>query len=345
MRAISFLLLLAGCVFAQSDALVEGLQQFQKGNYQAAEASLEKALAAEDSAEARTFLSLTRAATGGCAAVEDPLRKEFEANSDPRLRKLAGLGLVQCMLSRDDAMGAFPVLQKLAAEHPKDADVLFQMARLHMKAWNDTIRVMFRDTPASYRVNQISAEVFEIQGKYTEAVAEYRKAIAKSPAAVNLHYRLARAILMESHDPAALEVAREEFEEELILNPGDAVAHYQVGQILLAQQKRAEGIERIRKSIDLDPNFSRAMVALGKLRMEDREFDEAIAVLEAAVKIAPSSEGARYTLMRAYRRAGRNDDAMKQKEELETLQKPPEGEFTDFLKRIGEQPGATPAKP
>jgi tetratricopeptide (TPR) repeat protein len=345
MRAISLLLLLAGGVLAQSGALVEGLRQFQQGNYPAAEAGLQKALATEDSAEARTFLALSRAATGGCTVAEDPLRKAFESNSDDRLRKLAGLGLVQCLLSRDNVAGAFPVLQKLAADNPRDADVLFQTARMHMKAWNDTIRVMFRNTPASYRVNQISAEVFEIQGKHAEAISEYRKAIEKNPAAVNLHYRLARAILMESHDPAALETAREEFEKELALNPGDAVAHYQVGQILLAQQKRAEGIERIRKSIELDPEFSRAMVALGKLRMEDNELDEAIAVLEAAVKIAPSSESARYTLMRAYRRADRNDDAMEQKAALERLQKPPEGEFTDFLKRIGEQPGATPAKP
>jgi hypothetical protein len=43
--------------------------------------------------------------------------------------------------------------------------------------------------------------------------------------------------------------------------------------------------------------------------------------------------------MRAYRRAGRQEDALKQKEELERLQRPPEGEFTDFLKRIGEKPG------
>jgi hypothetical protein len=42
--------------------------------------------------------------------------------------------------------------------------------------------------------------------------------------------------------------------------------------------------------------------------------------------------------MRAYRRAGRQEDALKQKEELEKLQRPPEGEFADFLKRIGEKP-------
>ena len=341
MRVISLTLLLAGAVFAQGDPLVQGLEHFRKGDYLAAESSLRRAIEQADDPRARTFLALSRAATGRCSSVESDLRREFDRNSQAQLRKLAGLGLVQCLLSRDENASAFPVLTELRKEHPDDADVLFQTARMHMKAWNDTIREMFRHAPASYRVNQISAEVFEIQGKYTEAVSEYRKAIQKNPAAVNLHYRLARATLMESHAPEALDEARKEFELELKLNPNDAVAHYQVGQILLAQQQRTEGIGRIERAIELQPDFTRALVALGKIRMEDQQFDDAIRVLEEAVRVAPSSEAARYGLMRAYRRAGRKEDALKQKEELEKLQTPPEGEFTDFLKRIGEQPATT----
>ncbi len=124
---------------------------------------------------------------------------------------------------------------------PADADVLYQSARLHMKAWNDTLFEMFQKAPTSYRVNQISAEIFEIQGRYAEAAAEYRKAIEKNPAALNLHFRLGRALLLESHSPENLALARREFEAELALNPGDAVAEYEIGQILLAGQAAARG--------------------------------------------------------------------------------------------------------
>ena len=75
-------------------------------------------------------------------------------------------------------------------------------------------------TPASYRVNQLSAEIFETQNRFAEAAAEYRKAIQKNPQALNLHFRLGRAILLESHDPEALAAARKEFEAELALNAG-----------------------------------------------------------------------------------------------------------------------------
>jgi hypothetical protein len=40
----------------------------------------------------------------------------------------------------------------------------------------------------------------------------------------------------------------------------------------------------------------------------------------------------------AYRNAGRREDAMREKAELDKMQKTPEGEFTDFLKKLGNQP-------
>lgn len=207
-----------------------------------------------------------------------------------------------------------------------------------MKAWNEVVREMFEKTPASFRVNQLSAEIFEIQGKYTEAIAEYRKAIEKAPNTLNLHYRLARALLMESHEPAALEAARKEFEAELELNANDAVAHYQIAQILEAQQKSTEALPSLERAVELDPEFPEALIALGRARLAAGRHDDAIALLEKAVQLAPQSESAHYTLMLAYRNAGRREDAQRQSQRLNELQKSPEGEFTEFLKRIGEQP-------
>src|SRR5206468_12116926 len=167
-------------------------------------------------------------------------------------------------------------------------------------AWNDTVAQMFQKTPASFRVNQLSAEIFEIQGHYTEAVAEYRKAIKKAPAALDLHYRLGRAILMESHAPETLSRARQEFEAELKLNPNDAVAEYQVGQILAAENNPGAAA-RFERAAGLNPNFAEALVALGQLRLEAKRLPEAITLLERAVELQPKNESARYRLMVAYR--------------------------------------------
>jgi Flp pilus assembly protein TadD len=83
----------------------------------------------------------------------------------------------------------------------------------------------------------------------------------------------------------------------------------------------------------LKPDFVEAMVALAKLRPQS-----AIELLEKATTLAPRNESARYSLMIAYRNAGRVDDAQRQKVELDKLQRPPDGEFTEFLKKLGEKP-------
>jgi tetratricopeptide (TPR) repeat protein len=94
---------------------------------------------------------------------------------------------------------------------------------------------------------------------------------------------------------------------------------------------------RYQRALALDASFLEAMIALGKLRGEEKRYSEAIALLERAVAQTPQSEAARYNLMMVYRNAGRAEDAQRQKAELEKLRQPPAGEFTEFLKKLGEK--------
>jgi len=318
----------------QSDSVAQGIAAFNKGQYAEARAILEKAPPGE---HGRVFLALSRAALGECAAVAPELASQFERSADSDLRRLAGLAVVQCHVAAGRLGDAFPVVTKLEALYPKDADVLYQSARLYMKAWNDSVFRMFQQTPASFRVNQISAEIFEIENRYPEAIAEYRKAIAKNPAALNLHFRLGRALLMESHAPESLESAGKEFAAELALNPTDAVAEYQIGLIENARQKPAEAAARFERALALNPDFPEVLQAMAKSKIEAGQYDAAIGLLQRLVKLQPANEGAHYSLMMAYRDTGRNEEALREKAELEKLRRPPAGEFTEFLKRLGEK--------
>jgi tetratricopeptide (TPR) repeat protein len=332
--AVLFLLTSA---FAQ-DPVAKGIEEFHQGKYEAAKSTLEQALKHKSGdAHARTFLALSRAAAGGCDIAANDLYDAFTNNRDSDLRRLAGLALVQCHIAHDRLEAAIPVALTLQREFPADPDVLYQAARLHMKAWNDVVFQMFQKTPASYRVNQVSAEIFEIQGRYADAITEYRKAIEKNPAAINLHFRLGRALVLQSHSPDALSAARREFEAELQLNPSDAVAEYEVGQILLAQNKPHEAAPRLEHALTLSPDFGEALLAVAKLRADARHYDEAIPLLERAVRLQPANESAHYNLMLAYRNAGRAADAQREKAEVDKLKRPPSGEFTEFLKKLGEK--------
>jgi len=328
MRGIS---LLAVVVPLAAQTTADGVAAFRHGRYAEARAILEKVTTPD--ATARTFLALARAATGGCEAARGELEQQFAKNADASERRLAGIALVQCGLAQNRMGEVWPVLGELQKAFPGDADVLYEVAKAHRKGWDDAVFALYQKAPASFRVNQLSGEIFETEGRYAEAAAEYRKAIQKNPAALNLHFRLGRALLLESHEAANLKEARKEFEAELALNPSDAVAEYEIGKILQAEQNPSGAAPHFEKAAALDGNFAEALLELAKLKP-----GEAIGLLERAVKLQPDNQSAHYALMMAYRNAGRTADAQREKAIFDKLNRPPEGEFTDFLKKLGEKP-------
>ena len=332
---VTNLLLFSTLVFAQSDPLVQGLEAFHKGDYAQAEKGFRAALKNGVDQRASAFLALTLAATNRCAEAEPELVNS-SASRDAEMQRLSGLALAQCRIAGNRLDDAASILTRLSVADPADADVLYETARLHQRAWNDAIRQLYEKAPASFRVNQLSGEILETQGQFAEAAIEYRKAIAKNPQALNLHFRLARATLMSSHTPESLEAAMKELDGELALNPKDSVAIYQEAQIYLNQQKPEQAEASLQRALDIDPSFPEALIALGKLRLDEKKNGDAIALLQKAVSVVPRSESAHYSLMMAYRNAGRMADAKREKAELDKLQKPPEGEFTEFLKKLGE---------
>ena len=233
---------------AQQSALLDGIRAYEHGDYAAAERSLTNAVG---DARGRAFLALVQAATGRC---EQAMTGFAEAASvtDASVRRLAAIGQVRCLAALNRLDDASAAVNHLKLEYPNDADVLYESARIHMRAWNDTLQQLYKSNAASYRVNQISAEIFETRGQFEQAATEYRKAIAKNPDALNLHFRLGRALLLRDPSPDNLQLAITEFEEEIRRNPADAVAHYQVGQVLVAQNKSAAAAPRFSRSIRVE---------------------------------------------------------------------------------------------
>lgn len=336
--SVPHLVFALGLVALQADPLTVGIAHFEQGEYLAAESSLKVAVSVDSDPRGVIFLALARALNGKCEDAIPDLQSQFGTIADKKLRRLTGLALAHCELSENRAKDAYPVLENLNNLYPSDEDVLYETAILHMQEWNDVIRQMFLKTPASFRVNQLSGEIFNDQGRYAEAVAQYREAIAKNPRALGLHFEAGRALVLSSHSPESLQLAEREFEAELVLNPSDAVAEYEIAKILLTQKKNDEALHHLEHAVQLNDRFPEALIALAKLKLLDKNDDEGIQLLERAVQLTPSSEAARYSLMMAYRNRGRTKDAIREKEELDKLQKPPEGEFTEFLKKLGQEP-------
>jgi tetratricopeptide (TPR) repeat protein len=322
MRGIRFIL---AAVLAGQLLSADGIADFNSGRY--SEALKELLAADQKDPTVQLFLALTQAALGDCASAIPTLTRE-------PLDRMGGIAAVQCYSSMGDAAREFSLLQRLESQFPNDADVLYLSAKQHMKAFNDATFAMFQRTPSSYRVHELSADIFEVQNRFDEAIAEYRKAIELNPNAPDLHFRLGRALLLQSHSPEVLEQAAAEFRSELKLNPEDASCEFQLGQIAQVETKTDEARKHFEEALKLSPNFVQALLALGKIEAADK----AVELFSRATKLEPTNEAAHYALMSAYRDSGKMEQAKQEKAILDGLQKPEDGEFSNFLKKLGEKP-------
>lgn len=237
------------------------------------------------------FRSLTYAALGDCKTALPGLAN-YSDIADAQVSKMAGVAAVNCYATTNDPRRVFSTLQVLEDRFPNDADVLYVAAKQHMKAFNDATMAMFQRTPASYRVHELSAEIFEVENRYADAVREYRKAIEENPRAPGLHFQLGLAILLSSHSSEVLGLAKKAFQSELEVSPEDAVCEFQLGHIAMAEGNTAEARPYF-KAVSLLPEFVDALVALGKLDSQEKQYPQAIVLLQRATQQEPSNRGIR----------------------------------------------------
>ena len=310
MRVISLFCFAAVLLLAQAaEAPEKGIVEFTSGQYSEALTDLRAAVARRpDDERAKTFLALTEAALGDCSNAIPELSSELASATAP-LDRLAGLALAKCDTAEGHTPAALTALNTLEIRYPRDEDVLYLTAKLHMKAFNDATYDMFQRTPSSYRVHELSAEIFEVQARYSDAVAEYRRAIALNENAPDLHYRLGRALLLQSHSAEAVSEAAQQFRAELRISPEDSGCEYQLGQIADAQGDAKDAKAHFERAAALSPRFVQNLVALGRAFSRDKEFDKSVAVLTKATELQPENEAAHYALLSTYRAAGQLDKA------------------------------------
>ena len=133
-------------------------------------------------------------------------------------------------------------------------------------------------------------------------------------------------------------LAAAEFTAELKLSPEDGACEFQLGQIAQVEGKPSEAKLHFERATALSPTFAAGLIALGKINTQEKQYGNAIRLLSRAVELQPENESAHYALLTAYRNAGEMDKAKAEKSILDHLQKPPEGEFSNFLKKLGEKP-------
>jgi len=226
------------------------------------------------------------------------------------MKKRLGLDGLHCAMSRDTPYDSLDFLAVLTRDFQHDPEVLYAATHafsdLSMKSSQD----LAKDAPFSFQVHELNAEALEVQGRWEEAGAEYRKILEINPLLPGVHARLGRALLSKPQpSPAEVAQAKKAFEEEIEIDPRNAGAEYVLGQLAADSSDFATSIQHFTRATKLDISFGEAYLGLGTSLNSAKRFADAIPPLETYEKMAPDSPTGHYQLAVAYAGAGRKEDA------------------------------------
>ena len=134
------------------------------------------------------------------------------------------------------------------------------------------------------------------------------------PETPNVHYAFGVFLLQEKGERAI-----EEFKRELELQPAHPSSLMQLAFEYLKQGDAKTGLTWAQQAVAAAPKEFPARKALGQALLDTGDIDGAIRELLSGVKMAPESPGLRFLLARAYQRAGRLDDANRERAEFTRL--------------------------
>lgn len=252
----------------------------------------------------------TTAESGHCTEALPLLKRAIHQVTDKDFKKRIGLDGIRCAMTGSTPYESLEFLAVLNREFPRDPEVLYAATHafsdLSMRASQD----LAREAPFSFQVHELNAEALEVQHKWDEAAAEYRKILEVNPFLPGIHARLGRALLAKPQpSPAEVEQAKKNFQDELEIDPKNEVAEFVLGQLAADAKDFPTAIRHFTRATKLDNGFMEAYLGLGTAFNSTKQFSDAIPPLETYEKMAPDSPTGHYQLAVAYAGVGRKEDS------------------------------------
>jgi len=285
-----------------------GLIYFQEGKFDAAVPTLREAIRLKPGLpKVDALLAMSLSEIGRYEEALPGVTKAFSQSADPVLRRMAGLHLQRIYTGLGRDQDAVDVALKLSRLYPDDPEVLYHSGRLFANyAYLQTMRLA-TVAPESVWLHQAAGEANESQGLYDAALREYRQVLAVAPRRPGIHFRIGRTLLERSNNdalsPDAAE-ARKAFEEELVLDPTNANAAYELGEMHRKAGELEPARQRFQQALAHYPAFDHAQVGLARTLIALGQPAEALPHLKAALQQNPESEVANYQLAQAFKALG-----------------------------------------
>ncbi len=222
-------------------------------------------------------------------------------------KQMCGLQLERAYVGLKLDQKAVEIAMKMDNLYPDDPEVLYHSSQIYGKMAFEAVQRMSVVAPNSPWRYLAAAEVNESQGATAAAIDQYRQVLALDPNRPGIHYRIGRTLLAQGRRSGAQQDqadALKEFLAELEIDPANANAAYEAGEIYRNSADYPNAEKYFKIAISYYPDFDDAQIGLATVYLAEDKAQLAVPALHKAIAVDPSNEVSWYRLSQAERSLG-----------------------------------------
>ena len=288
-----------------------GLIYFQQRKFDQAVSELRKTLQLKPSLTNSSYiLAMSLSELGHFAEALPGLEKGFRS-PEREMKRMCGLQLERAYSALKRDGDAVKIALEMERLYPNDPEVQYHDGKIFGNIAFLTMQKLWGAAPDSIWKHQAEAEALESQGSYEAAIGQYRDVLTREPKRPGIHYRLGRIHLARSQKGGSTEdatLAKQEFEKELELDPGNGNAAYELAEMArnAGQYDLAETF--FEAALQGHADFEEAQLGLAATLIALQKPDLAVSHLRDAIALNHENEVSWWRLAQAERALGNSTE-------------------------------------
>jgi len=276
---------------------------------------------------------------GDYSDARQPLETAVRAN--PKDNN-AELYLAQDLIKLEDFGPAATHLQELTKREPRKQETGDLLGNVYIKLSEAALARVDAIDPNSVLSHEIRGDVMASMKNFDGALVEFKKAVDLAPQQSGTHYKLGNAY-WQLDDWAD---ATEQFQAELINDPGNCNAQWKLGDILLEQHLHPEeALDDINKAMQTCPYMTEVLPDRATALIRLNRYEDAVPDLKTAIKGNPNEPRFHFLLAQAYRGLGRTADASAEMVTFEKLEQNARAAEAKHAEEVMQQKSKIPDTP
>lgn len=265
-----------------------------------------------------------------------PLLKKEPKSSPEALRLTTLIGLAHYGVGEYAA--AIPYLKEATASDPQNLPFRLTLAHSCLSARQfqcvlDVYHEILTLNAESAEADMLAGEALDEMHNSAGAIEQFRAAVKADPKFPDVHFGLGYLLWTQNQ----FDEAAREFKAELDNVPENAQALAFLADADMQIGKSDEALPLVEKAIRIDPRIERAHLDLGILESDRGRRKEALAELKIAAKLAPEDPNVHWRLARLYQSMGMKQEAKVEFDKTSNLHKAENASIFSKLKAAQEK--------